>query len=159
METPANPTWVVTDIKACCKLAHQQGVLVAVDSTVSTPVLTRPLDFGADFVCHAATKYLNGHSDVLGGILVTADAEHTLWERVRLHRKFAGPVMGTMDAWLLCRGLRTLFLRVSKQADNAIIIAYYLETHPAIEKVYYPRLKNDPGHEIAVRQMSGGFGA
>ena len=158
LESPANPTWAITDIEAYCQLARAHASLVAVDSTAATPVLTRPIELGADLVCHSATKYLNGHSDVLGGILVAADAGQPLWERIRLHRKFAGSMMGSMDAWLLCRGLRTLFLRVPRQCENALAIARHLDRHPAVETVHYPGLESDPGHEVARRQMSGGFG-
>ncbi len=158
LETPANPTWEITNIRHCSELAHSHGALVVVDSTVATPVLTRPLELGADMVCHAATKYLNGHSDLLGGILVTSDSEHPLWERIRLHRKFSGPMMGSLDAWLLCRGMRTLFLRVRRQSQSALAIADYLDAHPGIEKVFYPGLPSHPGHEIARHQMHEGFG-
>jgi cystathionine gamma-synthase len=158
LETPSNPTWEVTDLKAACDLAHKHGAQVAVDSTVATPVLTRPIEHGADWVCHAATKYLNGHSDVLGGMMVAADASSPLWERVRLHRVYAGPMLGSMDAYLLIRGMRTLFLRVEKQCQNAMKIARFLHQHQGIERVYYPGLESDPGHSVASRQMKGGFG-
>lgn len=158
LETPANPTWGITDIRHCSELAHLHGALVVVDSTVATPVLTRPLEHGADMVCHAATKYLNGHSDLLGGVLVMSDSKHPLWERIRLHRKYSGPMMGSLDAWLLCRGMRTLFLRVRRQSQSALAIADYLDGHPGIEKVFYPGLPGHPGHEIARRQMDGAFG-
>ncbi len=158
LETPANPTWAVTDIRAACDLSHKYGALVAVDSTVATPVLTRPIEFGADLVCHAATKYLNGHSDVLGGLLVTADSSSPLWERIRLHRLYAGPMLGSLDAYLLVRGMRTLYLRVKKQSENALQIARFLEQHPGVERVHYPGLESDPGHEVARRQMQDGFG-
>ena len=158
LETPSNPTWAITDIKATCELAHSHGALVAVDSTAATPVLTRPLELGADLVCHAATKYLNGHSDVLGGLLVTGDDNSTLWNRIRLHRLYAGPMMGSMDAYLLVRGMRTLFLRVRHQCANALTVARFLDNHPGIERVFYPGLPDDPGHKIGSRQMQGGYG-
>ena len=158
LETPSNPTWDVTDIQAASDLAHKHGAVVAVDSTVATPVLTRPIEFGADLVCHAATKYLNGHSDVLGGMVVTADSSSPLWERIRLHRLYTGPMLGSLDAYLLVRGMRTLFLRVKKQSENAMQIARFLEQHPGVERVHYPGLESDPGHEVAARQMQGGFG-
>lgn len=158
LETPANPTWIVTDIARASEMAHEFGAMVAVDSTVATPVLTRPIELGADIVCHSATKFLNGHSDVIAGVLVTADTETDLWQRIREHRIFAGPVLGSFEAYLLTRGMRTLFLRVPKQCENALIVARYLDTHPKVEAVHYPGLQNFPGHEIAMRQMQGGYG-
>ena len=158
LETPANPTWVITDIARAAEMAHESGALVAVDSTVATPVLTRPIELGADIVCHSATKFLNGHSDVIAGVLVTADTQTDLWQRIREHRIFAGPVLGSFEAYLLTRGMRTLFLRVPRQSENALIFARYLDTHPKVEVVHYPGLQNFPGHEIAMRQMQGGYG-
>ena len=158
LETPANPTWVVSDIAATAATAHRHGALLAVDSTAATPVLTRPLELGADLVCHAATKYLNGHSDVLGGVLVTADAQSRLWQRIRQHRLYAGPMMGAMDAWMLMRGMRTLYLRVRRQCENAMAVANWLDGHPGVEAVLYPGLPANPGHDVARRQMDGGFG-
>ncbi len=158
LETPANPTWGVTDIAAAAKLAHRNGAVLAVDSTAATPVLTRPLALGADMVCHSATKYLNGHSDVLGGMLVTADAESALWQRICDHRLYAGPVLGSFEAHLLVRGLRTLYLRVPRQCENALSIARFLQEHPAVETTHYPGLSSDPGHRTACKQMHGGFG-
>ncbi len=158
LETPSNPTWAVTDISAVCELAHARGALVAVDSTAATPVLTQPIKLGADLVCHSATKYLNGHSDVLGGMLVCEDASSKLWDRIRKHRLYAGPMLSSFDAYLLTRGIRTLFLRVYAQCENAMAIARHLSAHPGVSQVYYPGLPGDPGHEIAARQMAGGFG-
>ena len=158
LETPANPMWTVTDIAAAAEMAHAAGALLAVDSTAATPVLTRPIELGADIVCHSATKFLNGHSDVLAGVLVSADKENALWSRIREHRTFAGPVLGSFESYLLTRGMRTLFLRVPKQSENALILARYLDTHPNVEVVHYPGLQSFPGHEIATRQMQGGFG-
>ncbi|NKB62748.1 MAG: aminotransferase class V-fold PLP-dependent enzyme [Gammaproteobacteria bacterium] len=156
-ETPANPTWHIADIAALSEIAHRHQVTVAVDSTCATPVLCRPIELGADIVCHSATKYLNGHSDVLAGMLITA-AETPLWQRIKQHRLMAGPMLASLDAHLLVRGMRTLFLRVRKQCENALTLASYLQAHPGVEYVYYPRLANDPGHEIANRQMTGGYG-
>ena len=152
-ETPANPTWRVADIAAIADIAHQHGATVAVDSTCATPVLSRPLELGADLVCHSATKYLNGHSDVLAGMLVTA-ADTPLWQRIKQHRLMAGPMLGSLDAHLLTRGMRTLFLRVEKQCKNAMALASYLHAHDGIEYVYYPGLESDPGHEIAKKVSS-----
>ncbi|NQV45211.1 MAG: aminotransferase class I/II-fold pyridoxal phosphate-dependent enzyme [Rhodospirillales bacterium] len=158
LETPANPTWAITDIKAAAEIAHGAGAMVAVDSTAATPVLTRPLTLGADLVCHSATKFLNGHSDVIGGMLVTGDDQSELWSRIHQHRLYAGPVLGSFEAFLLTRGIRTLYLRVRRQCENAITIARFLETHPKVERVHYPGLQSFPGHEIAMQQMDGGFG-
>ena len=158
LETPANPTWAVTDIAAAAKLAHRNGAVLAVDSTAATPVLTRPLALGADMVCHSATKFLNGHSDLLGGMLVTADAESALWQRIGDHRLYAGPVLGSFEAHQLVRGLRTLYLRVPRQCENALALAQFLQGHPGVEMTHYPGLIADPGHSVASRQMKGGFG-
>jgi cystathionine gamma-synthase len=157
VETPANPTWEITDLHAICKLAHAAGVKVVVDNTVATPVLTRPMEFGADLVVHSATKYLNGHSDVLAGAVLTARND-PFWQRIRSWRRAAGAVLGPFEAWLLQRGMRTLFLRVRRASENALTIARHFETHPAVRAVLYPGLASHPGHEIAVRQMNGGFG-
>ncbi len=157
VETPANPMWDITDLAAVCQLAHAAGARVAVDNTVATPVLTRPFEFGADLVVHSATKYLNGHGDVLAGAVLTARPD-PLWERIRSWRRNAGAVPGPFEAWLLQRGMRTLFLRVRRASDSALAIASHLEGHPGLTAVLYPGLASHPGHEIACRQMSGGFG-
>ena len=125
VETPANPMWEITDLAAICELAHSAGVRVAVDNTVATPVLTRPLEFGADLVVHSATKYLNGHSDVLAGAVLTARRD-PFWERIRSWRRNAGAMLGPFEAWLLQRGMRTLFLRVQRASDSALAIATHL---------------------------------
>jgi cystathionine gamma-synthase len=157
VETPANPTWEITDLSAICKIAHAAGVRVAVDNTVPTPVLTRPIEFGADLVVHSATKYLNGHSDVLAGAIVTARND-PFWQRIRAWRREAGAVPGPFEAWLLQRGMRTLFLRVHRASETALTIAQHFEAHPAVRAVLYPGLPSHPGHEIAARQMNGRFG-
>lgn len=157
VETPANPTWDITDLAAISKLAHAADVRVAADGTVATPVLTRPLEFGADLVIHSATKYLNGHSDVLAGAVVAARLD-PFWERVRSWRRNAGCVLGPFEAWLLQRGMRTLFVRVRRSAETALAVARHFHGHPALRTVLYPGLPSHPGHEIASRQMSGGFG-
>ncbi len=159
LETPANPMWTVTDIAEAADIAHEAGALLGVDSTCATPVHTRPLDLGADIVCHSATKFLNGHTDVLAGVLVTRRPDHELWLRIREHRVYGGAMLGSMEAWLLMRGLRTLFVRVPRQSENALNCARHLATHPSVERVCYPGLETFPGHDIAVRQMQGGFGA
>ncbi|CAD5372610.1 Cystathionine gamma-synthase [Rubrivivax sp. A210] len=157
VETPANPLWTVTDIAATAQAAHAAGALLAVDSTVATPLLTRPLALGADLVMHAATKYLNGHSDLIAGALVTrADNEH--WQRVRRVRAQLGGTLGSFEAWLLLRGLRTLHLRVRAACASAQAIAEHFETHPLVTAVLYPGLAASPGHAVARAQMQGGFG-
>jgi cystathionine gamma-synthase len=157
IETPANPTWEVTDIAEAAEAAHGAGARLAVDSTPATPVLTRPLEHGADLVMHSATKYLNGHTDVLAGALVAARTDD-LWERIRAVRHDAGAMLGPFEAWLLQRGMRTLFLRVRASCAGAAFLAERLGRHPAVAQVLYPGLPGHPGHEAAVRQMRGGFG-
>lgn len=157
IETPANPTWCITDIAAAAEIAHRAGARLAVDSTVATPVLTRPLEFGADLVMHSATKYLNGHSDVVAGALVTARNDE-FWQGILGVRKNVGAILGTFEAWLLARGMRTLFLRVLAASRSAQKIAEHFAAHPAIEAVLYPGLPDSPGHAIAAQQMRGGFG-
>lgn len=157
IETPANPTWVVTDIAATARLAHQAGARLAVDSTVATPVLTRPLTLGADIVMHAATKYLNGHSDVIAGALVTA-RDDDQWKRLKAIRHDMGATLGTFEAWLLLRGMRTLFVRVAAASQGAQRIAEHFARHPKISQVLYPGLPSAQGHAVAAREMSGGFG-
>ena len=157
LETPANPMWSITDIKAVAALAKQIGARVCVDNTVATPVLTQPLDLGADLVMHSATKYLNGHSDVIAGVLVAA-AEDELWQKIRKLRQTNGAILGAFEAWLLLRGMRTLFLRVREASQSAQRIAEYFVDHPAINEVLYPGLASHPDHSIAAQQMTGGFG-
>src|SRR5690349_1187451 len=157
VETPANPMWDVTDLTAVCEIAHAAGARVAVDNTVPTPVLTRPVEFGADLVAYSATKYLNGHGDVLAGAVLTARPD-PFWERIRSWRRNAGAVPGPFEAWLLQRGMRTLFLRVHRASQTALDVATHFNGHPALTAVLYPGLPDHPGHEIAARQMRGGFG-
>jgi cystathionine gamma-synthase len=158
VETPGNPLWTITDLSAVSQIAKKAGARLAVDSTVATPVFTRPIELGADLVMHSATKYLNGHSDLVGGALVTRlDDEH--WARLKLLRIQLGSIPGAFEAWLLQRGLRTLFVRVRAAAANAAKIADHFHGHPAIEEVLYPGLASFPGHDVATRQMTGGFGA
>jgi len=157
IETPCNPTWDVIDIAAAAEIAHGVGAWFAVDSTVPTPVLTQPITHGADIVMHSATKYLNGHCDVIAGALVTAK-EDELWERICQIRTEAGAILGSFEAWLLQRGMRTLFLRIRKACESAMVIAEQFEGHANLKAVMYPGLPNHPGHEIARRQMDGGFG-
>jgi cystathionine gamma-synthase len=157
IETPANPTWEVTDIAAVVELAHRLGARVAVDSTVATPLLTRPLALGADIVMHSATKYLNGHSDVVAGVLVTR-CEDDDWARIGSWRARGGAILGPFEAWLLQRGLRTLHLRVAAASRSALQLAEWLRGQPAVSVVLYPGLSEHPQHAIAARQMQGGFG-
>ena len=157
IETPANPTWEVTDLRAAIALAQKHGAHTLVDSTVATPVLSQPLALGADIVLHSATKYLNGHSDVVAGALITRE-DSALWQRVRSMRNLGGAVLGPFEAWLLLRGMRTLHLRVRAACANALQLASALEQHPAVAQVLYPGLPSHPGHAIAAAQMSGGFG-
>jgi cystathionine gamma-synthase len=157
IETPANPLWTVTDIAATAEIAHAGGALLAVDSTVASPVLTRPLTLGADIVMHAGTKYLNGHSDLVAGVLVTReDSEY--WRRVKMVRAQIGGTLGSFEAWLLLRGMRTLYLRVRAASQSAQRIAEHFQGHPLVEAVLYPGLPGAHGHAVAARQMLGGFG-
>jgi cystathionine gamma-synthase len=158
IETPGNPLWTITDIAGSARLAHAAGALLGVDSTVATPVLSRPLTLGADVVMHSATKYLNGHSDVIAGALVFArnDAYSRRAARVRTT---LGSILGPFEAALLLRGLRTLHIRVRHQSASAISIARHLARHQRIEAVLYPGLETHPGHAVAASQMGGGFGA
>ena len=157
VETPANPTWSVTDIAAAAEIAHKAGARLAVDSTVATPVLTRSIDHGADIVMHSATKYLNGHSDIIAGALVGAkDDEH--WQKLRMIRAQLGTILGQTEAWLLMRGIRTLYPRVAWACRSAQALAERLSAHPMVAEVLYPGLPSFAGHAVAARQMTGGFG-
>lgn len=156
-ESPANPTWEVADIAALAEIARGAGARLAVDSTAATPVLSRPIEYGADLVMHAGTKYLNGHGDVLAGVLVTA-REDDWWARIKAGRQDLGTVLAPMEAWLFLRGLRTVHLRVRQASENALAVAKALEDHPKVSHVLYPGLESHPDHALARRQMSGGFG-
>ena len=157
IETPANPLWTVTDIAATAQLAHAAGALLAVDSTVATPLLTQPLGLGADLVMHAATKYLNGHSDLIAGSLtVREDSEY--WQRVRKVRAQIGGTLGSFEAWLLLRGLRPLHLRVRAACASAQRIAEHFSGDAQVAEVLYPGLPGCHGHAVARTQMKGGFG-
>ena len=158
VETPANPTWDVTDIAAASTIARSIGGFVAVDSTVATPLLTRPVELGADIVMHSATKSLNGHSDVIAGALAAARDDER-WQAMRYIRGSGGAVLGSFEAWLLLRGMRTLHLRVAAACASAQAIADRFEKHPKLSHVLYPGLRGHPNHDVAARQMHGGFGA
>jgi cystathionine gamma-synthase len=158
LESPTNPTCGITDLAAAAACAHEAGALVVADGTLATPVLTRPLELGADLVMHSATKQLNGHADVLAGALVTA-REDAVWERIGHERGNRGAVLGAFDAWLLLRGMRTLYLRVAASCLGAQHVAEALQAHPQVTQVMYPGLPEHPGHAVAAAQMQGGFGA
>jgi cystathionine gamma-synthase len=157
LETPANPLWTITDIEAAAKLAHAAGARLAVDSTCAGPVHTRPLCLGADIVMHAATKILNGHSDMIGGVLCGA-TDDAYWQRLVTIRRGQGAVLGPFEAFLLMRGLRTLHVRALTQAKAAFDLALRLVSHPHVARVLYPGLPQHPGHDIAAKQMENGFG-
>ena len=157
IDTPANPTWSITDISATAEIAHAAQARLVVDNTVATPVFTRPLDLGADLVIHSASKYLNGHSDVLIGAAVCA-VKDSFWHRIRAWRRDAGALPGPFEAWLLLRGMRTLFLRVPRAAETALRVAEHFNRHPNVASILYPGLVDHPGHAVAMGQMSGGYG-
>jgi cystathionine gamma-synthase len=157
IETPSNPTWDVTDIAGAAAIAHEAGARLGIDSTAATPVFTRPIALGADIVMHSATKYLNGHSDVIAGALVTARTDEH-WTRVGQIRNDIGGILGTFESWLMLRGMRTLFVRVRQAAASAQAIAEHFRRHPKLKAVLYPGLPDHPGHAVAARQMQGGFG-
>ncbi len=157
IETPLNPTWDVIDIEAAANAAHAAGAILAVDATATAAVTTRPLNLGADIVFHSATKYLNGHSDVLAGVLVAKEAD-IRWNDIAALRTKMGSPLPPMECWLLMRGMRTLFVRYRQCSANALAIARHFENHPKVERLLYPGLASHDGHAIAVRQMTDGFG-
>ncbi len=157
IESPGNPRMSITDISACAAIAKRHGALLAIDSTFATPVLTRPLELGADIVMHSATKYLGGHSDVLGGVLVVQNPP--LFDRLYFVQNATGAVLSPWDCFLVSRGIKTLALRVREQSLTAQRLAEFLHADHRVRHVLYPGLKQHPGHEIAARQMAGGFGA
>jgi cystathionine gamma-synthase len=157
LETPSNPLWGVSDIAPAARIAHAAGAVLAVDSTCATPILTRPIALGADVVMHSATKYLNGHSDVIAGALCFA-SDDALCVRARHIRHKHGLILHPFEAFLLIRGLRTLDLRVRAASDNAMELASRLSNHSAVSAVLYPGLPHHRGHDVARRQMKGGFG-
>jgi len=157
IETPGNPLLSITDVAGCVEAAHAHNVRVAVDNTFPSSVLTRPLEKGADIVMHSATKYLGGHSDVLGGILVVGDQK--LYEELYFIQNATGAVLSAFDSFLVSRGLKTLDLRMRAQCESAMEIAQWLDQDPRVERVLYPGLPGHPGNQIATQQMDGGFGA
>jgi cystathionine beta-lyase/cystathionine gamma-synthase len=157
IESPGNPLLSITDIAACADVAHKRGALLAVDSTFATPVLTRPLELGADIVMHSATKYLGGHSDLVGGVLVVRDQVH--FDRLYFVQNATGAIMGPFESFLCSRGVKTLELRVREQSRTAQALAEWLVKRGDVRRVLYPGLPSHPGHELAARQMEGAFGA
>jgi cystathionine beta-lyase/cystathionine gamma-synthase len=151
IETPTNPLLNVVDIRAAAEAAHAAGAVVVVDNTFATPYLQRPLELGADVVVHSMTKYLGGHSDLVGGFAATND--HTIAERLLFLQKSLGAIPGPFDSWLVLRGLKTLAIRMRQHCENARRVAAFLDSHQSIERVLYPGLQSHPGHEIASRQM------
>ena len=158
IEPSVNPTWDVIDVRAAAEIAHAAGAVLGVDATATPAVTLRALDLGADVVFHSGTKYLAGHSDVTAGVLATRAADER-WEDVKLARTLMGGVLGAFESWLLLRGMRTLHVRYERQAANAIAIARHFERHPKLDAVLYPGLESHPGHAVAKRQMTNGFGA
>jgi cystathionine gamma-synthase len=151
IETPSNPMLNVVDIRRAAQACHQAGAVLAVDNTFATPYLQQPLELGADLVVHSTTKYLGGHSDVVGGFVATS--EPALAQRLRFLQKSLGAVPGPFDAWLVLRGIKTLALRMRQHCENARAVAAFLAEHPAVERVFYPGLADHPGHGIALHQM------
>src|SRR5579875_3709075 len=153
LETPTNPLLRLADIRAVAEIAHRHNLLLVVDNTFSSPYFQQPLKLGADIVLHSTTKYINGHSDVIGGAVVTSN--RTVYESLKFYQNAAGAVPGPFDCWLTLRGLKTLAVRMRQHQENARAVASYLSEHPRVEKVYYPGLASHPDHELAQRQMSG----
>ena len=154
VETPSNPLLKVTDIRAISVLAKAQDAILVCDNTFATPVFQNPLLLGADIVMHSSTKYFGGHSDILGGALVTKE-KSPFWEKIRVVQKVGGAVPSPMDCYWLTRSIRTLAYRMKGHAEHAMILAEFLSSHPKVEKVFYPGLKNHPGHAVAASQMTG----
>ena len=159
IETPSNPWLRTTDIALVAEATHVAGGRLVVDATAATPILTRALDFGADIVMHSATKGINGHSDVLAGVLATNAPADPHWQAIAIDRHDAGAVIGSFEAWLLIRSIRTLPLRVERMSQNAQAVAEFLHSHDAVAQVFYPGLPDFDGHSVAKRQMAGGFGS
>jgi cystathionine beta-lyase/cystathionine gamma-synthase len=156
LETPTNPMMTITDLAACSAAAHEKGVLVVVDNTFCSPYLQRPIELGADIVIHSTTKFLNGHSDSIGGAVISTTDE--LGERIGFLQNAVGAILSPFDSWLVLRGVKTLAVRMKRHEENGMVMANYLANHPKVKKVYYPGLPDHPQHELAKRQMSG-FGA
>ena len=153
LETPTNPVLRITDLAGACEIAHEHGVVVVVDNTFASPYVQRPIGFGADLVVHSTTKFLNGHSDSVGGIVVAVRDDHIEW--LRFVQNAEGAILGPMDAWLVLRGTKTLPLRMARHNASAQILAEFLASHPKVKKVHYPGLPDHPHHALAQRQMRG----
>jgi methionine-gamma-lyase len=153
LETPANPTMEIVNLKECCRIAHEKGIIVVVDNTFCSPYLQKPLDFGADVVLHSLTKFINGHADIVGGIIVAKTKE--LYSKIRSMMVVMGCCIDPHQAYLVIRGLKTLGIRIERAQENAIKIADFLESHPKVEWVKYPGLKSHPQYELALQQMKG----
>jgi len=158
IEVPSNPWLKITDIARAADQAHAAGAFLAVDGTASSPVLSRVLDLGADISMHSATKSMNGHSDIVAGVLSCGDADAPVWRDIAKARHDGGAILGPFEAWLLMRGLRTLPLRMERMCANALRVAQAMAAHDAIETVWYPGLPDHPGHAVAAQQMCGGYG-
>jgi cystathionine beta-lyase/cystathionine gamma-synthase len=156
LETPTNPMMTVTDIAACAEVAHQQGAMVVVDNTFCSPYIQRPIELGADIVVHSTTKFLNGHSDSVGGVVITNSDE--IGEQIAFLQNAVGAILSPFDSWLVLRGVKTLAVRMKAHEANGNALAHYLENHAKVRKVYYPGLPDHPQHELAKRQMNG-FGS
>jgi cystathionine beta-lyase/cystathionine gamma-synthase len=153
LETPTNPTLRLTDLAAACEVAHRRDVVVVVDNTFASPYVQRPIDLGADLVVHSTTKFLNGHSDSVGGVVVATRDDHVEW--LRFVQNAEGAIIGPMDAWLVLRGTKTLPIRMERHNANAMALAQFLEAHPKVREVHYPGLASHPQHALAIRQMRG----
>ena len=158
VEVPSNPWIVTSDIEAISKSVRSIGAIFAVDATAATPVLMQPLNLGADIVMHSVTKAINGHSDVVAGVLSCKDGGSRIWEFVKHERHGAGAILSAQSAWMVIRGMRTLPLRLERMCSNALAIAQFLDSHPKVEAVWYPGIASHQGHEIATRQMPNGYG-
>ena len=153
LETPTNPTLRLTDLTAACAVAHTRNIAVAVDNTFASPYVQRPLEFGADLVIHSTTKFLNGHSDSVGGVVIATRDDHIEW--LRFVQNAEGAILGPMDAWLVLRGTKTLPIRMERHNANALTLAEFLASHPKVRQVHYPGLTSHPQHALARKQMRG----
>ena len=153
LETPTNPTLRLTDLAAACEVAHKRNVAVVVDNTFASPYVQRPIDFGADLIIHSTTKFLNGHSDSVGGVVVATREDHIEW--LRFVQNAEGAIIGPMDAWLVLRGTKTLPIRMERHNANAMVLAEFLASHPKVTQVHYPGLTSHPQHALAKQQMRG----
>lgn len=153
IETPTNPLLRIADIREIARIAHEHGALLVVDNTFASPYFQKPLDLGADIVVHSVTKYISGHSDVVGGAVMVNDDK--IYEKIKFHQNAIGAIMSPFDSWLVLRGVKTLAIRMERHQENALKIAEFLEAHEMVEKVYYPGLSSNPQYDLAVKQMTG----